>query len=162
MYKNPIPARIRDIPATAFEAFQRAVLTGHNNPDLLVSLVFWGQLLRKVVANQKMGGDRQAPSGQRIFSPQFKFDAVIETLSGEKTVAQICRKRNIDQALLSCWKQEFLARGPAIFESGAAREADQKDSRVAELERLVGRLTLEREILKRTAGLAVSSRRRNR
>lgn len=89
-------------------------------------------------------------------------DAVIETLSGEKTVAQICRKRNIDQALLSRWKQEFLARGPAIFESGAARKAGQKDSRVAELERLVGRLTLEREILKRTGGLAVSSRRRNR
>jgi transposase-like protein len=49
---------------------------------------------------------------RRTFTPEFKFETVLETLHGEKSAAQICRERDISESLLSRWKQDFLSQGP--------------------------------------------------
>ena len=36
---------------------------------------------------------------QRKYSSQFKFETVMEGLRGAKTVAQLCRERNIKDSL---------------------------------------------------------------
>jgi hypothetical protein len=46
--------------------------------------------------------------------------------------------------VLSRWKQEFVERAPQVFVRGQAQS--QHAAQVADLERMVGRLTMELEI----------------
>ncbi len=85
---------------------------------------------------------------RRKFSAQFKLDAVLELLTGHKSVAQICRERQITDKLLYDWKRAFLDRAPSIFETTPTVQVEMQ-TRIAELERMLGRFTLENEILKK-------------
>jgi hypothetical protein len=58
------------------------------------------------------------------------------------------------------WKAELLERLPDVFERGQA-ETNETEQRVAELERMVGRLALENEILKNAESWREAQRRRN-
>jgi transposase len=84
-------------------------------------------------------------SNQRSFSLEFKRQIVQELLSGESRAAQLCRRHNIGPSLLYHWKKQY-SRGK--FDNEPTEEAALKD-RVEKLERLVGKLTLENEFLKR-------------
>jgi len=82
---------------------------------------------------------------QRSFSLEFKRQVVEELVSGESRPAQLCRRHNISSSLLYHWKKQY-SRGK--FNNEPTEEAALKD-RVEKLERLVGKLTLENEFLKR-------------
>jgi transposase len=82
---------------------------------------------------------------QRTFSLEFKRQVVEELLSGESRAAQLCRRHNIAPSLLCYWKKQY-SRGK--FSNEPTEEAALKD-RIEKLERLVGRLTLENEFLKK-------------
>lgn len=77
----------------------------------------------------------------RTYEAAFKVAVVLEALRGEKTLAQICRERGIAQDLRCRWRQDFLARAPQLFATPQQQSVEQE--RIAELERLVGQLTLE-------------------
>ena len=99
---------------------------------------------------------------RRTFSPQFKVDAVLDLLTGTKAPSEICRERDITDKLLYRWKNEFLERVPGVFEGKRGRGQDHElVQRVAELERMVGRLTLENEILKNAVSWRVERRAKN-
>ncbi len=87
----------------------------------------------------------------RKFSPEFKVKVVLEALQGQKSAAQICRENNLAATQLSDWQAEFLTRAPQVFASPSSRSAEQ--ARIAELERLIGQLTLELAILKKASSL---------
>jgi transposase-like protein len=90
-----------------------------------------------------------ARKGRRKFSAEFKLDTVMEGLRGEKSSAQVCRERDISESLYQKWKALFQERAVEIFaDRRAAAEGDQ-ERQIAELERLVGRLTMEVEVLKK-------------
>jgi hypothetical protein len=57
------------------------------------------------------------------------------------------------ETLLSRWKQDFLSKGPDLFESQANGKDSELEARIAELERLVGRQALELEVLKKAGAL---------
>jgi transposase len=82
---------------------------------------------------------------QRSFSLEFKREVVQELLSGESSTAQLCRRHNISSSLLYHWKKQY-SRGK--FDNEPTEEGALKD-RVEKLERLVGKLTLENEFLKK-------------
>jgi transposase len=95
---------------------------------------------------------------RRIFTGQFKLETVLEYLRGHKPTAQICRERDITENLLYRWKQQFYERAPHLFDQGLAQPGrDAAQERIAELERMVGRLTMELDILKK-AGARLTSR----
>ncbi len=89
----------------------------------------------------------------RIYKPQLKAQVVLQVLSGTKSAAQICRELQINETLLSRWKQQLLTHAALVFERES--EASEKDERLAELERLVGRLTMELEVSKKASQLAI-------
>jgi transposase len=97
---------------------------------------------------------------RRTFSSEFKADAVMDLLTGARTAADICRERDITDKLLYRWKNEMLERLPSVFERGQA-ENNEGEQRIAELERMVGRLALENEILKNANSWREAHRRRN-
>ncbi len=78
-------------------------------------------------------------------------------LSGESRPAQLCRRHNISSSLLYHWKRQY-SRGR--FNNEPTEEAAFKD-RIEKLERLVGRLTLENEFLKRGLQHSLSQPQRN-
>lgn len=95
---------------------------------------------------------------RRTFTGQFKLETVLEYLRGHKPTAQICRERDITENLLYRWKQQFSERAPSLFDTGPAQPShDTAQERIAELERMVGRLTMELDILKK-AGTLLTSR----
>lgn len=92
---------------------------------------------------------------RRNFRADFKFETVLEALKGEKSAAQICRERDINENLLSRWKQEFLEQGASLFARSEQTAAAQheREARIAELKRMVGKLTMQIDILKKAASL---------
>jgi transposase-like protein len=96
-------------------------------------------------------------SHQRSFSLEFKRQVIQELLSSESSPAQICRRHSISSSLLYHWKKQF-SRGK--FNNEPTEEAALKD-RVEKLERLVGKLTLENEFLKKGLQHSLSQPREN-
>jgi len=84
---------------------------------------------------------------RRKFSPEFKARVVLEMISGEKGLMQASREYGIKDTVLSRWKQEFLERAAQLFEAPATN--DHKDERIAELEQMIGRLTMQLEMAKK-------------
>lgn len=91
---------------------------------------------------------------RRRFTPEFKARAILEVISGVKTTAEASREYQLKPPVLSKWKSEFLENAARVFESDEQRSEEW--ARIAELERLVGRLTMELEIAKKTSGTLAS------
>jgi len=86
---------------------------------------------------------------RRQFTAEFKAKVVLEMLSEGKSPAQASREYGIKDSVLARWKQEFIERSPQLFEPGPAK--DERDAHIAELERMVGRLTLELDMAKKVS-----------
>ena len=84
---------------------------------------------------------------RRKFSPEFKAKVVLELISGTKGLMQASREYGIKDSVLSRWKQEFLERAPQVFAQPKAK--DPQEERIAELERMVGRMTLQLDMAKK-------------
>jgi transposase len=95
----------------------------------------------------------------RTFKPEFKARVVMQLLTGTKSAAQLCREHSLSEQLLSNWKKQFIDNAGAVFATPGATPAEHE--RIAELERLVGRLTLELEAAKKVLPLVPSVSRRS-
>ena len=91
---------------------------------------------------------------RRSFTAEFKVKVVLELISGEKGAAQASREYGIKDTVLSRWKQEFLANATQLFEQ--PKEVQEKEERIAELERMVGKLTMQLELSKKVLSYANS------
>ena len=96
---------------------------------------------------------------RRAFNPEFKARVVLEDLTGVKSAAEICREHSLSSQVLARWKSEFLERAPEIFAIPRCR--GDESERIAELERLVGRLTLELDAAKKASSILTSLSSRN-
>jgi transposase len=88
---------------------------------------------------------------QRTFTAEFKRQVVEELVSGVSRPAQICRRHNISSSLLYRWKRQY---GQGKFGNEPTEIAAMQD-RIEQLERLVGKLTLENEFLKKALQNAI-------
>lgn len=89
---------------------------------------------------------------RRKFTAKFKAEVVLEALSGEGSQAELCRRYNLSENQVSTWKRQFLENAETFFESPEKR-TDPSVERIAQLEQLVGRLTLALEIQKKASTL---------
>ena len=96
---------------------------------------------------------------RRQFTPEFKARVVLEMLTEQKSASQASREYGIKDSVLSRWKQEFIERSPMLFEQNVA--SDDRDQRIVELERMVGRMAMELEMAKKVSKFLNSPYRRN-
>jgi transposase len=84
---------------------------------------------------------------RRVFSRDFKLQVIREIEAG-KTQAQVSREHQLNQHLLSRWYREHRKHKERAF-PGKSWAAHTEAARIAELERMVGRLTMENDLLKK-------------
>jgi transposase-like protein len=92
---------------------------------------------------------------RRKFSAEFKAKVVLELISSEMSLSQASREYGIKDTVLSRWKQDFLANAAQLFEQ--PKEVQEKEVRIAELERMVGKLTMQLELSKKVLSYANST-----
>ena len=85
------------------------------------------------------------------FTAPFKPEIVLLLLTGQKSQAELCREHELSPNLLTQWKEVFVANAAAAFQSREHNSVEA--SRIAELERALGRATLENEMLKKASRL---------
>ena len=93
------------------------------------------------------------------YDAELKTKIVLEVLKAEKTLAQICRDYEVSADLVCHWRDIFLERAPQAFADPRTNGKGNGDQeRIAELERMVGRLTMELDASKKASRLLASRR----
>lgn len=103
-------------------------------------------------------------AANRVFTPQFRLATVKRVLKGEK-VTTLCQELKIGRSALYRWCDSYRREGIAGIERGTGRPirgmnqaavpkrtVDSEEIaryKIAELERRLGRMTLENDFLKR-------------
>lgn len=82
-----------------------------------------------------------------VYTREFKL-AVLAQVSNGVPVAQVARENGLHPALVFRWKSEYQENPEKAFAGAGNPYKDQ--ARLAELERMVGRLYSENEFLKKT------------
>ncbi len=100
------------------------------------------------------------PKTRRQFTPEFKLECVLDIISGRKRPVEICSEHQISDALLSKWRQHFMDNAATLFVAEQNRKS-ASNARIAELERLVGKLTLELSASKKVLSYFNSRQSRN-
>lgn len=91
---------------------------------------------------------------RRSFNAEFKVKVVLELILGKKSLMEASREYSIKDTVLSRWKQEFVANAIQVFEQ--PQDVQEKEARIAELERMIGKLTMQLELSKKVLSLANS------
>jgi transposase len=93
-------------------------------------------------------------SKHKQYSAELKTQVVLEALKGQKSLAGICREHEVAADLVCHWRDVFLERAPQVFVDprGTGKTAAEAQ-RIAELERMVGRLTMELDASKKVSRL---------
>ena len=87
---------------------------------------------------------------RKRYSAKFKFQVVLEALSGEKTPGQIAKLYGIHPNSVGLWKRQFLEKGPEFFAED--NTVQQYERRLADLEQLLGKKEVEIALLKNFLG----------
>ena len=63
--------------------------------------------------------------------------------------AELCRHHNLSENQVSTWKHQLLENAETFFASATDKASSESAEKIAQLEQLVGRLTLALEIQKK-------------
>jgi len=88
---------------------------------------------------------------QRTFTPEFKFQVVMDYLTGKKRRVEVLREHELNDGTLDRWIKQFEEKGHQVFAGGEPGAESAQAQRIAELERLIGRLTVELDAAKKPA-----------
>jgi transposase len=83
---------------------------------------------------------------RRQFSKEFKLQVIREIEAG-KSLAQASREHQVHPNMLRKWRQQYESYGDQAFAGNGHRYT--QEAKVAELERLIGQLTVENAFLKK-------------
>lgn len=106
-------------------------------------------------------GKRDSVEPETRWSARKKADVVMRLLRGE-SLEQVSRDVKVEAHRLAAWRDDFVASG---VEGLKANPRQPEDRRLRELERKVGELTLDNDILRAAArkrGLQIPPGRRPR
>ena len=90
------------------------------------------------------------PSKRRKFSREFKLK-VVQAFQSHVPVAELIRQFDIHPNMVYKWAQEYRVNPTGAFRGGVDDTTSPAvtEARVGELERMVGRLAMENEFLKK-------------
>ena len=83
---------------------------------------------------------------RRQFTREFKLQVLAEITAG-KSLAQAAREHQLSPTLINRWQKQHRQYPKQAFSGNGRAYTDE--ARIAELERMVGRLTMENDLLKK-------------
>lgn len=83
---------------------------------------------------------------RRIFTRDFKLQVIRQVQAG-KSIAQAAREHELHPNLIAKWQKLHAQYAQSAFQGNG--HAYTEDAKVAELERLIGQLTIENSLLKK-------------
>jgi len=86
-------------------------------------------------------------------SAEFKGKVALEALKGVKTVNELAGQYQIHPTQISQWKRQVQGRVKELFGNGPGRSQQETEVVQAKLYEEVGRLKMELDWIKKTAGL---------
>lgn len=99
-----------------------------------------------------MEAQRRGADGRRLFTAEFKREQLGRVVRGELTLAELSRELQVSPSVVRRWKhlvevgaRTAVAANGDVVPAAQLREAQQ---RIKELERALGRKTMEVEILR--------------
>src|SRR5215813_1590052 len=110
-----------------------------------------------------MGEHRRKADGRRVFSTEFKRTTVQRILTGEKTLAELSRELDISPGVIRNWKRFAEAGATTAVQASEdvvpASQLREAYAKIRELERALGRKTMEVEILRAAQEIVKKTRR---
>ena len=85
----------------------------------------------------------------RVHTPEFKMDIVIQALKGELTIVELSQKYKVHPRQITLWREQLLKEGAAVFDSKHALRKTKDDVGKDDLQRKIGELTMDIEYLKK-------------
>jgi transposase len=89
---------------------------------------------------------------RRRFTATFKAEVVLAVVSGHKTLAEVSREYRVKPEIIARWRRHFLENAAGVFEKPHSANGEA-EARIAELERALGKKTLELEAAKKASSL---------
>ena len=90
-------------------------------------------------------------SKRKNHKPAFKARVALETIKGERTVAELASQYGVHPTQIHQWKKALLAGAPEVFANKSYRgrkSAPEVDpERIKDLHAKIGELTVERDFL---------------
>ena len=88
------------------------------------------------------------PGGK--WTPDDKIRIVLESLTTNITVAELCRKYNVNPNQYYVWKQRFIDGGKAALSHKPGKNQVTKEVEIERLKKLIGELTIANDAFKKT------------
>ena len=95
---------------------------------------------------------------RRTYSTAFKRQVVEEQLSGSATMGQLSRRYEISTGLIGYLKKRYSG---GKLEEGKSANVNSLEAKIRDLEQMVGRLTMDNELLKKAMKHTLQKRREN-
>ncbi len=86
-------------------------------------------------------------------SAEFKAKVALESIKGLKTVNELAGQYQVHPTQISQWKRQVQGGAKELFASGRGKDNQETDAVQAKLYEEVGRLKMELNWIKKTAGL---------
>ncbi len=95
---------------------------------------------------------------KRTYSVTFKKQVVEELLSESATMGQLSRRYEISSGLIDHWRNRYIE-GKLV--EGKSANVKALEAKIRDLEQMVGRLTMDNELLKKAMEYSLQKRREN-
>jgi transposase-like protein len=82
---------------------------------------------------------------KKKYSAAQKFQATLSVIKGEKSAVEAARDLGCHPTLIGNWRDTLLASGSLVFEKENSEGV--KELKIAKLERLIGKLTVQNDFL---------------
>jgi transposase len=90
---------------------------------------------------------------QRKFSAEEKASIVLEVLRGDRTISEVCREHGVAQSLFYKWRDKFMSGAISSLSGHGKGVKTGENGEVRQLKQIIGELTIENQILKKTQDL---------
>ncbi len=92
---------------------------------------------------------------RKTHTAQFKTKVALEAIREHKTVNELTTEYGVHATQINTWKKQILTAIPDVFSRKNDKAEQDQQGLVDELYRQIGQLTVERDWLKKNAGLSL-------
>lgn len=91
---------------------------------------------------------------RRKHSSSFKLKVALAAIKGDKTISELCQQYEVHASMVNKWKLHLQRDGSKVFDSGESSSSSlSRDQEIEKLHAKIGRLTMEKDFLKKALDL---------